>query len=603
MSYNYVALPGSFDGFQAIWHIDFEFRFDANHCPIPVSLFAQEHRTGEAMFLRRRELLARRRAPFNTGPDVLVTGYSLVAELSCFQALGWPAPRHGLCTYIEAAAAINGADIVGLTERRPKLLEAASLFNILHPEMSLERKDEIHAIILNQVNYSENDWRAIEDLNRVDVLINIPLLGTLAPIVDLPVALSRVRYSAAVAAMEARGLPVDAGYLDQVRACWPELRRHYIDRDDEFHLYDDNGSFRQDRFAALIGARNWIWPQTETGKPDLKSATLGKQCKKHPELKRLQRLRDCVAELRLGAFLNTVGADGASRCPIMPFWTRSGRNQPQGRDKAFLLSLPSWSHGFISPRRGWGVSCLDWSGQEIGLGAGLSGDPHMIEDFRSGDPHIRFAIRVGLAPAGASKDTHGPAREQVKPVVHGVAYGMSKHGAAATTGKSLLWAADALGAHRHAYPIFYQWQQDVMTQALFDQRIVSPFGWPMAVHAGTKRRTLLNYMQQSSGADCLRIAAIAAHEAGIHLLAPSHDSVWIAAPLDDLDDAVATTIRLMERAGEAVAGIRIPVGKPTIVRWPQRLGDVRKPDAKGQALWLEIEGLVTGGLREERRRA
>jgi DNA polymerase I len=602
MSNNCAALPISFGRFRAIWHVDFEFRFDANHCPIPVSMFAKEHRSGAEVFMRRSELLACRRAPFDVeSPDVLMTGYSLVAELSCFHALDWPAPRHGVCTYIETAALINGADIIGMTERRPKLLEACDLFSIQHPHMSAERKDEIHAIILNRESYDENDWRAIEELNRIDVLINIPLLATLASLIDLPVALSRVRYSAAVAAMEMRGLPVDVGYLGRVQACWPEIRRHYIDRDDEFHLYDDNGSFRQDRFASLIDARGWVWPQTETGKPDLKSSTLGKQAKKHPELKRLQRLRDCISELRLGAFLNTVGADGASRCPIMPFWTRSGRNQPQGRGKAFLLSLPSWVHGFTKPPEGWGVCSLDFAGQEIGLGAGLSGDPRLIEDFCSGDPHIRFAIRAGLAPPGASKDTHGPAREQVKPVVHGVAYGMSKYGAAATTGKSLLWAADALAAHRHAYPIFYQWQQDVMTQALFDQRIVSPFGWPMAVHAGTKRRTLLNYTQQSAGADCLRIATVAAHEAGIRLLAPSHDSLWIAAPLHELDDAIGATAQLMERAGRAVAGIRIPVDVSAVVRWPQCLGDMRKPNAKGEAMWREIEGLINGGLRQEKR--
>src|SRR5262245_15794767 len=44
--------------------------------------------------------------------------------------------------------------------------------------------------------------------------------------------------------------------------------------------------------------------------------------------------------------------------------------------------------------------------QEIGIAAGLSGDPNLIADFRSGDPHMRFAIRAGLAPEGATKLTH-----------------------------------------------------------------------------------------------------------------------------------------------------------------------------------------------------
>jgi hypothetical protein len=102
-------------------------------------------------------------------------------------------------------------------------------------------------------------------------------------------------------------------------------------------------------------------------------------------------------------------------------------------------------------------------------------------------PHLRFAIRAGLAPPNATKDTHGEIRDTVKPVSLGVNYGMSKYGAAAATGKSLLWANEALAAYRRAYPVFIHWQQAVVAQAVFDQRIVSPLRWPMVVHAGTKR--------------------------------------------------------------------------------------------------------------------
>ena len=89
----------------------------------------------------------------------------------------------------------------------------------------------------------------------------------------------------------------------------------------------------------------------------------------------------------------------------------------------------------------------------------------------------------------------------VKPISLGSNYGMSKYGAAAQSGKSLAWAATTLAAHRHAYPVFAQWQQNMTAQALFDERIASVFGWPMAVHAETKRRTLLNYPCQANGGE------------------------------------------------------------------------------------------------------
>jgi DNA polymerase family A len=598
MSNASAGLPTSFDRFREIWQVDFEFRQDENHRPVPVAMFAQEHRTGTQIVMRRDKLLAQSQAPFDVGPDTLFTSYMVAAELSCFQVLGWPYPHNVLCTYTETSAAINGLDIDGLTGKRPSLLEACELFGI--PHMAKEHKTNMRDLILGKSEYSEEEWRDIELYNRDDVLVNIPLLEAIAATIDLPCALFRGRYMKAVVAMESNGLPVDTFYLAGLEANWQALRLFYIRRDDVFGLYDD-GSFRSERMEALIEERGWVnWPRTATGKLELKSSAIGKQARHHPELKQLQQLRDLVAELRLGAFLNTIGADGASRCSIKPFWARSGRNQPSERDKAFLLSLPSWTHGLIKPPPGWGLALLDWTAQEPGLAAAFSQDPNLLADYQSGDLHMRFAIRAGLAPPGATKNDPGmqSVRDTVKPVSLGSNYGISKFGVALQTGKSLLWSADVLAQHRRAYTIFGQWQQDTVTQAIFDERIVSPLGWPMAVHAGTSKRTLLNYMMQSGGGDCMRVAAVAAHEAGIRICAPAHDAFWITAPLLELDDAIATMQAIMVRAGKAVSGgLTIPVEVAARVPWPLCLGDVRKPDAKGQAMWNEVKQLIGSGLQ------
>jgi hypothetical protein len=121
MSNSCVGLPSSFDRFREIWHVDFEFRQDANHLPVPVAMFAKEHRTGAEISMRRHRLQTCARAPFDTGSDSLVVAYSIVAELTCFRQLNWPPPRNALCTYFETSAQINGADIVALAEKRPSL--------------------------------------------------------------------------------------------------------------------------------------------------------------------------------------------------------------------------------------------------------------------------------------------------------------------------------------------------------------------------------------------------------------------------------------------------------------------------------------------------
>jgi DNA polymerase-1 len=123
----------------------------------------------------------------------------------------------------------------------------------------------------------------------------------------------------------------------------------------------------------------------------------------------------------------------------------------------------------------------------------------------------------------------------------------------------------------------------------------------MAVHGGTSRRTLANYMHQASGSDMMRLAAIAAREAGIRICAPVHDAFLIMAPLNELSDAIATMTAIMVRASAVITGgLKIPVETSYVVRWPDCLGDVRKPKAKGQALWAEIKDLVRGELRQRR---
>ena len=180
------------------------------------------------------------------------------------------------------------------------------------------------------------------------------------------------------------------------------MRRFYIERDDTFGLYED-GQFRESRLADLIQLNRWDWSRTPTGRLSLSGETIGRQARRYPELKPLQRLRETVAELRINSLANTIGADGFSRCPLMPFWTITGRNQPSAEDKMFLPGLPAWVHGFLAPPPGFALIELDWNAQEIGLMAGQSGDPFMIADYQAGDPHWGFGVRAGLVPPGANK--------------------------------------------------------------------------------------------------------------------------------------------------------------------------------------------------------
>ena len=576
-----------------IWHTDFEYRQDANHHPVPVCMFAQEQHTGREIFLRREELLTLQRAPFGTGPNDLMIAYSAHAELSCFQALGWPFPRNVLDAFVETCAGINGLDIEGLEKKRPNILEALELFG-LPSRYTKAEKEAMRQLILNHECYSAEQWIEIEDYNRSDVEATLALMPLLSPGLDLRQALHRGRFIAsAITSQEWCGLPIDRNCLDEFLEHWEALQLHFIARDDDFGLYNGT-SFVEQQLYDLIDAKRWDWPRLASGKYKKDKRTFGQQVKRYPELKRTAQLRENIADLHLNSLADAVGADGFCRCYLAPFVSKTSRNQPSG--KVFLPALPAWLRGLLRPPSGWTLIELDWDAQEVGIMAGRSGDPAMIEDYRSGDPHWQFGVRAGLVSKDADKRDYQELRDKAfKPVVLGMNYGMTPYGIAAKTGRSLLWARNIHAAHQRTYPVFHRRLGDMVAQAKFDRSIASPFGWPMAVTGSTKHRTLMNFPAQSSGADAMRIAGIAAAEAGIRVCCSVHDAFWILAAEGDEARTIARMREIMERAGAAVSGgLPITVSVKAYVTSAGNLGDRRKPGDKGFNMWTEVRQLLNG---------
>jgi hypothetical protein len=456
--------------------------------------------------------------------------------------------------------------------------------------MTQAEKDQMRDLILSKSEYTEEERRAIQDYNRVDVEETRELLDVLAPSIDLPRALMRGRYMAAVARMERVGLPIDTEYFNRLLSVWEQIKLYYIRRDDEFGLYDGT-KFDHRRLFDLIQVKGWDWPRTPTGRYQLKSGTLGKQARRYPELKKLARLHDQIAELRINHLVNTIGADGFSRCPLLPFWTVTGRNQPSAKDKMFLPGLPAWLHGVLKPPVGMALIEFDYAAEEIAIMAGLSGDGAMTTDYLT-DPYLGFGRRSHLVPQTATKRTHPEERNLCKVVCLGMNYGMTPFGIAAKTKKSLTWAREIHARHRHAYPVFHQWLRDFIAQSRFDGVMVTPFGWRQIITEHTKTRSLMNFPAQAGGGDVMWLAAIAATECGITIAAPVHDAFWVLCLLDEVDDTIERMTGIMRRAGELVAGVPIAVEVAAVVRWPQCLGDVREPGDRSQDMWTEIRRLV-----------
>jgi hypothetical protein len=95
---------------------------------------------------------------------------------------------------------------------------------------------------------------------------------------------------------------------------------------------------------------------------------------------------------------------------------------------------------------------------------------------------------------------------------------------------------------------------------------------------------------QADGAEMMRIAAIAATEAGIEVCCPVHDAFVIAAPIAEIDEQVVAMRVIMERAGAAVTGGLAVRTDAKVIRYPDRYADER-----GEMMW----NLVTQLARAE----
>ena len=243
--------------------------------------------------------------------------------------------------------------------------------------------------------------------------------------------------------------------------------------------------------------------------------------------------------------------------------------------------------GLIKPPPGHAVAYVDWSNQEFGIAAKLSGDEQMMAAYQSGDPYLAFGKQCGKLPPGATKASHPDTRQLLKQCVLGVQFGMEAKTLAFNIGQPEIVARDLLRAHRETYRKFWLWSDAAVDFAMLTGSLHTVFGWHVHVGENPNPRSLRNFPMQANAADMMRIAACLATERGNEVCAPVHDAFLICAPIDRIDDDVANMRAAMVEASRAVLDgfeLRIDVH---IVRYPDRYMDPR-----GEVMWNRVQDLI-----------
>jgi DNA polymerase-1 len=552
--------------------VDFEFENLPGERPVPVCMVAHELKSGRRFRVFQDQFGPA--PPYAIGPDVLLTGYYVSAELGCYRALGWAMPERILDLFAEFRNHTNMDTKAAQVRRTPSgagLLGALIYFGL--DPMDATEKEEMQEAIGNGAWQGRYTSEEILDYCAVDVAALERLLPVMAPHIDLGRALLRGRYMAAVATMEWNGTPIDVETLARLREGWEGIKDSLVAAVDTHGIYDGR-TFKADRWAKLMVQLRIPWPLLESGQLDLKDETFRQMAKSYPVVSPYHELRHSLSELRLNDL--AVGRDGRNRTILSAFRSRTGRNQPS--NTRFIFGPSIWLRGLIKPPPGHGVAYVDWAQEEIGIAAILSGDPALIDAYQTGDVYLAFAKQ-----AGASADQ----RELFKQAMLAVQYGQGEVGLAQRIGRPRAYARDLLRCHHETYRKLWPWSDAVVDTAMLTGSLRTVFGWQMQLGQAPNPRSLRNFLMQAHGAEMMRLGACWGTEWGVEVCAPVHDAFLICAPLDRLDQDIATMRAAMARASRDVLGgfeLRTDVH---ITRWPDRYMDKR-----GAVMWRRVMELL-----------
>jgi hypothetical protein len=570
--------------FRKFYAIDFEYFGSDGEIPNVVCMVVQDLRSGEVSRYWQNDLQKMKTPPFETGENIALVCYFAPAEVQSMLALDWDLNVSVIDLFAEFRCQTNGNPNVG----RNSLVNALQFYRLDH--LIPEEKDSMRDLILSGGPWSKGQRSAILDYCTEDVVALGPLLNAMLkrlPWSELQLnqVLLRGRYMKAVGAMQHRGIPFDLDLLNTLNVNWDAIKLKLIAKvDTQYGVYVD-GTFKEALFETYLSHKQIPWPRLESGRLALDRDTFSNMSKRYPAVQPLHELRKTLGELKLNKL--AVGRDGRNRTLLSPFAAKTGRNQPS--TTKFVFGPAKWVRGLIKPAEGMALAYCDWSSQEIAIAAALSGDELLWDAYESGDPYIAFAIQAGLAPPGATKETHKDIRNRCKSVVLGTNYGMSAYGVAQAAKIHELEAKALLQKHRETYRTFWAWAESNKDRGLLGLKLETCFGWPIQVTAGdVKANTFLNWPMQAHGAEMMRIASILAVERGIKLCAPIHDALLIEAPTAEINEGVSRLTECMREASEAVLGDgKVCRVDADIVTYPDRY-----MDENGKDMWEKITGIL-----------
>lgn len=497
--------------------------------------------------------------------------------------------------FLDKARTKIGHSTPGGIETRDSLADV--LLHQLDINLNVGHKDEMRNLILSRgkgmprewVPFSYDDKIRILEYNASDVhylptirqKFDAALLGRLPHNTDiLKQQVYRGEYIKSLAKCERLGCPLDMGALLRLSKNHDQIIVASIEATNAIfpvflkHPKTGKYQFKMRMFTDELGKRGLLdsWQKTDKGNIKKDEQTLSDN--RHiPEIDALHNTNKVIQQLKwfrhdaIGEFMSRVGSDGHLRSYLGPYGTQTGRNAAQA--KTYIFAMSSWLRCLIRPLPGWAITGVDYSSQEFAVAAALSGDAAMREAYESRDPYLYFAKAAGAVPPDGTREEYSRERDLFKATTLGLQYGM---GVAKLARKlsidmqeeiTIPQARQLINLHRKIFSKYWEFLDTIQNYYEQSGSLILEDDWALWGD-NTSALSVRNFPIQGTGASIMRLAVTYAHKAGLQVITPLHDAMYIYHKEEDTESHTEILKDCMTRAAAKFVDIVIRLDSKTV---------------------------------------
>lgn len=537
--------------------------------------------------------------------DCTILGYNLVAEVTSLLRLGvsiehlrtikwidlWTESKMFMLThpdYYTSDTSLKGGAV--------KVFELSYLYDM--------NKDPIEIILRGKGNYTDDEWRQIEQYSLADTHVLIPLFRKLNSLwkkygITPKEIFLRGDFvlESAYQYVKSNGFPMDVELIKDVFNNREEIKYLISKECNEktgFEIYrakvkkrPKELSFNLQAFEDFLKANNMYdsWEKTDNKKVSTKEDVFEKFMQVDETIARYEGTaidyiydaRNTIKQLNSTDLSTLLTKDGYIRTPPFPFNQKSGRSSPKPK-LGFILNLVPWIRNTILPKPGKAFISADWSQQEIGLAGYFSQDKKLLESYET-DHYLVNAIATGYAPQGATKKTHPNERNLMKAPSLGIIYGMGLKSMAFRVETAMGWSNDKekvdldmwkvkdgefeksikqvskrafdvasnfIDGHKNYYRRYWDYVEEHHAQSIRKGYYKVPVtGWMYFVEENHSPMQLQNIPNQAGGAAVMQLAYIHASRNGLTIVCPLHDALYVECDEKDIEETKKKLLHFM----------------------------------------------------------